>query len=105
MFHGNTKSLIKRFSKSIDTLIDLGHVSSDPADKAKRKYSKFIDNNDFISEAKKFSINSDYVDEFYSRIFKFAIISRSDSNCTSLPYSVSWWNMDFLLMRTYFKLI
>ena len=81
MLHVNAKSLVKRFSKLMETLIDLGHVFSESADKAKRQYSKLIDNKDFISEPKKFSINSDRVDEF---------ISRFDSNCTSLPYSVSW---------------
>ena len=48
--------------------MDLGHVSSESADKAKRHYSKLIDNKDFISESKKFSINSDRVDKFYARI-------------------------------------
>ena len=52
----------------MDTLIDLGHVSLESAEKAKRQYSKLIDNKDFISEAKKFSIISDRVDEFYVRI-------------------------------------
>ena len=52
----------------MDTLMDLGHVSSESADKAKRHYSKLIDNKDFISESKKFSIISDRVDKFYARI-------------------------------------
>ena len=52
----------------IDTLIDLGHVSSESVNKAKRQYNKLIDNKDFISVAKKISINSDRVDEFYARI-------------------------------------
>ena len=64
----NVKSLIKRFSKLMDTLIDLGHVSSESADKAKRQYSKLIDNKGLISEAKQFSINSDRVDEVYAKI-------------------------------------
>ena len=68
MLYVNVKSLIKRFSKLMDTLIDLGHVSSESADKAKRQYSKLIDNKDLISEAKKFSINSDRIDEFYAKI-------------------------------------
>ena len=61
MSHVKAKSLIKQFSKLIDTLIDLTHFSSESADKAKRQYSKLIDNKDFISEAKKVSINSDRV--------------------------------------------
>ena len=68
MLHVSAKSLVKGFSKLMETLIDLGHVSSESADKAKRQYSKLIDNKDFISEPKKFSINSDLVDEFYARI-------------------------------------
>ena len=64
----NVKSLIKRFSKLMDTLIDLGYVSSESADKAKRQYSKLIDNKGLISEAKQFSINSDRVDEVYAKI-------------------------------------
>ena len=68
MLHVTAKSLIKQFSKLMDTLIDLGHVSSESVNKTKRQYSKLIDNKDFISEAKKFGINSDRVDEFYARI-------------------------------------
>ena len=68
MLHVSAKSLVKGFSKLMETLIDLGHVSSESADKAKRQYSKLVDNKDFISEPKKFSINSDLVDEFYARI-------------------------------------
>ena len=34
MSHVNAKSLIKRFSKLMDTLVDLGHVSSESANKA-----------------------------------------------------------------------
>ena len=52
----------------MDTLVDLGHVSSESANKAQKQYSKLIDNRDFISETKKFSISSDRVDEFYARI-------------------------------------
>ena len=64
MSHVHAKSLTKWFSKLMGILIDLGHVSSESADKPKRQYSRLIDNKDFISEAKKFSINSDRVDEF-----------------------------------------
>ena len=42
----------------MDTLIDLGYVSPGSTNKAKRQYGKLMNNKDFISEAKKFSINS-----------------------------------------------
>ena len=67
MLNVNAKSLIKQFSKLMDTLIDLGMFLQNLLTRPRGK-RKHIDNKDFISEAKKFSINSDRVDEFYARI-------------------------------------
>ena len=79
--HVNAKSLIKQFYELMDTLIDLGHVSSESADKAKRQYAKLINNKDFISVARKL---------FLFKNLKFTIRSRFRSNCTSLPYSLPY---------------
>ena len=57
-----------RFSTLVEPLHEDQHISSTAADKALKQYNNLISNQDFLSEAKKFDINNDRVDDFYSHI-------------------------------------
>ena len=60
--------LIGRFEKLALELHDDKWISVAQAERALKQYKTLIKNKDFISEAKKFDIREDRVDEFYSRI-------------------------------------
>ena len=62
-------ALKKRFNCLVLSLHGEHWISIVAAEKAEKQYKSLIKNADFLSEAKKFNINDDRVDNFYSKIF------------------------------------
>ena len=62
-------ALKKRFNCLVLSLHGEHWISIVAAEKAEKQYKSLIKNSDFLSEAKKFNINDDRVDNFYSKIF------------------------------------
>ena len=63
-----TSSLISHFNDLVTELYDDKWLTILQAENAEKQYKELVNNNDFLSEAKKFDIMNDRVDEFYSRI-------------------------------------
>ena len=61
--------LKNRFNLPVLFLHDYCWISTAAAYNAEKQYNTLIKNADFLTEAKKFSINDDRVDAFYARIF------------------------------------